>query len=76
MAHRAGRAGARHLARERFAQFNSAAWLCTSLGIMIAAPASGWLLDPIGQRYAYIYLWAFAVLRYGGSLMRADVSRH
>ena len=63
------------LPRERFAQFNSAAWLCTSVGIMIAAPASGWLLDLIGQRYAYIYLWAFAfmslslvaMLRYGGT---------
>lgn len=50
------------LPRERFAQFNSAAWLCTSLGIMLAAPASGWLLDWTRQSYAYIYLWAFAFM--------------
>jgi MFS family permease len=52
------------LPRDRFAQFNSAAWLCASLGIIVAAPLSGWLLDLTKQRYEYIYLWAgvFATL--------------
>ena len=50
------------LPRERFAQFNSAQWLCSSIGILIAAPASGWLLDALHNQYRYIYLWAFTLI--------------
>ncbi len=46
------------LPREKFAQFTSATWLCSSLGAMFVGPASGWFLDRTGHQYHYIFLWA------------------
>lgn len=49
----------RLLPRGRFAQFNSALEVCKNIGIMLVAPATGWLLDSTGRDYRYTYIVGF-----------------
>jgi MFS family permease len=40
----------------RFAQFDSARGLVTSLGMMAVGPGLGWFLDQTGHEYRYVYI--------------------
>ena len=46
--------------RLKYATFDSARVGCYSLGIMLAGPVCGAILDRLGHRYEYVFLWAFA----------------
>lgn len=46
---------ARLLPAARFAQFESARGLVTSLALMLIGPAMGWILDHTGHNYRYTY---------------------
>lgn len=46
----------RLLPRDKFAQFNSALEVCKNLGIMLAGPLVGLLLDTMGRDYRITYL--------------------
>ena len=45
--------------RIKYATFDSARVGCYSLGIMLAGPLCGAVLDRLGHRYEYVFLWAF-----------------
>ncbi len=45
--------------RLKYATFDSARVGCYSLGIMLAGPICGAILDRLDHRYEYVFLWAF-----------------